>query len=171
MTTAPNRPGELLYRGPNVMMGYAASREDLALGNVTGGVLSTGDMAYMDEDGFLFITGRTKRDAKLFGLRINLDEVESMLRIHGPVAVVSKGDADSIGQTLWQDVLDLIYTGHSDLAWKLANAAGPKAQQKPFPALSDFCSLLRQSPYWPDLQPTLKDTPPACSTPATPASK
>jgi acyl-CoA synthetase (AMP-forming)/AMP-acid ligase II len=92
MTAEPNRSGELVYRGPNVMMGYAASREDLALGDVTGGVLSTGDMAYMDEDGFLFITGRTKRDAKLFGLRINLDEVESMLRIHGPVAVVSKGE-------------------------------------------------------------------------------
>ena len=118
-------------------------------------------------------------DAKGGGFHLALDKMQK----HAPTAavwnknlaairaVVSKGDADSIGQTLWQDVLDLIYTGHSDLAWKLANAAGPKAQQKPFPALSDFCSLLRQSPYWPDLQPTLKDTPPACSTPATPASK
>jgi len=92
LTTEPNRPGELVYEGPNVMMGYAAGREDLALGNVTGGVLRTGDMAYTDEDGFIFITGRAKRDAKLFGLRINLDEVESMLRAHGPVAVVGKGE-------------------------------------------------------------------------------
>lgn len=92
MTTEPNRPGELVYQGPNVMMGYAACREDLALGDVTGGVLSTGDMAYMDENGFLFITGRAKRDAKLFGLRINLDEVESLLRVHGPVAVVTYGE-------------------------------------------------------------------------------
>jgi len=92
LTTEPNRPGELIYHGPNVMMGYAAGRDDLALGNVTGGVLRTGDVAYTDEDGFIFITGRAKRDAKLFGLRINLDEVEGMLRGHGPVAVVSKGE-------------------------------------------------------------------------------
>jgi hypothetical protein len=86
-------------------------------------------------------------------------------------AVVTKGDADSIGQTLWQNVLDLIYTGHSDLAWKLVDAVGPNAQQKPFPTLSDFCSLLRQSPYWPDLQSTLKDPPPACADPASTAGK
>jgi acyl-coenzyme A synthetase/AMP-(fatty) acid ligase len=92
MTEERNCPGELIYKGPNVMMGYAACREDLASGTVTDGVLATGDMAYRDEDGFLFITGRAKRDAKLFGLRINLDEVESMLRSHGPVAVVSQGE-------------------------------------------------------------------------------
>ena len=32
---------------------------------------------------------------------------------------------------MWQTVLDLIYTGHSDLAWKFMDAAGPKAQQSP----------------------------------------
>jgi acyl-coenzyme A synthetase/AMP-(fatty) acid ligase len=84
--------GELIYHGPNVMMGYAASREDLALSDELDGTLATGDLARLDEDGYLFITGRAKRDAKVFGLRINLDEVESMLRIHGPVAVIGKGE-------------------------------------------------------------------------------
>ncbi|HVY94937.1 MAG TPA: hypothetical protein VHA14_19375, partial [Bryobacteraceae bacterium] len=41
---------------------------------------------------FIFITGRAKRDAKVFGLRINLDEVENLLRAHGPVAVIGKGE-------------------------------------------------------------------------------
>jgi len=80
--------------------------------------------------------------------------------------VVSQGDPNSIGTTLWQTVLDLIYTGHSDLAWKFVDAAGPKAQQKPFPTLTDFCSLLKQSPYWTDLGPSLQNPPPACSGPA-----
>ena len=75
------------------MMGYAASREDLALGDELGGVLRTGDLAALDEDGYIFITGRAKRDAKVFGLRINLDEVENLLRVHGPVAVIGKGEA------------------------------------------------------------------------------
>ena len=76
---------------------------------------------------------------------------------------VNAGSVDDIGQSLWGVVLDLIYAGHSDLAWKFVDAAGPKAQEKPFPALADFCGLLKQSPYWPDLQPTLKDTPAACA--------
>jgi hypothetical protein len=77
--------------------------------------------------------------------------------------VVAAGDADSIGTTMWQTVLNLIYGGQSDLAWKFVDALGPKAQQTPLPALGDFCSELKMSPYWPDLQPTLKDTPPACA--------
>ncbi|MGA2572325.1 MAG: hypothetical protein ABSF23_17605 [Terracidiphilus sp.] len=77
--------------------------------------------------------------------------------------VVAAGDAESIGTTMWQTVLDLIYTGHSDLAWKFVDALGPKAQQKPLPSLGDFCSLLKASPYWADLQPTLKDVPPKCA--------
>ncbi len=77
--------------------------------------------------------------------------------------VVVAGDADSIGTTMWQTVLDLIYSGNSQSAWKFVDALGPKAQQAPLPALSDFCALLKQSPYWPDLQPTLVDVPPACA--------
>uniref|UniRef100_Q029D5 AMP-dependent synthetase and ligase n=1 Tax=Solibacter usitatus (strain Ellin6076) TaxID=234267 RepID=Q029D5_SOLUE len=84
--------GELIYTGPNVMMGYATCREDLALGDVLQGRLATGDLARLDSEGFVTIEGRMKRDAKLFGLRINLDEIESMLRAHGPTAVISGPD-------------------------------------------------------------------------------
>lgn len=77
--------------------------------------------------------------------------------------VVSQSDDTNIGTTLWQTVLDLIYTGRSDLAWKFIDAVGPKAQQKPFPSLGDFCGLLKQSPYWPDLRPSLQNPPAACT--------
>lgn len=70
---------ELIYTGPNVMMGYAESREDLAKGDELGGVLHTGDLARQDDDGFFYITGRMKRFLKLFGKRFNLDEVEQIL--------------------------------------------------------------------------------------------
>jgi hypothetical protein len=65
--------------------------------------------------------------------------------------------------TLWNEVLDLIYTGHSELAWKFLDDVGPKAQESPFPNLADFCSLLKRSIYWPDLAATLKDVPAACA--------
>jgi acyl-CoA synthetase (AMP-forming)/AMP-acid ligase II len=88
LTDAPRTTGEVVYTGPNVMMGYATTREDLALGDVTGGCLRTGDLGYLDEEGYLFLTGRTSRFAKLFGLRLDLDAVEAILRRRSPAAVV-----------------------------------------------------------------------------------
>jgi acyl-coenzyme A synthetase/AMP-(fatty) acid ligase len=79
--------GELVYRGPNVMLGYAESRADLARGDDQGGVLATGDLGHVDDDGFHFVTGRAKRIAKVFGLRINLDEIEAA--VEGPAAAVA----------------------------------------------------------------------------------
>ena len=76
-------PGELLYRGENVSMGYAEGWADLALGDENRGVLSTGDIALRDEDGFFFITGRKKRFLKVYGNRVNLDEVERILQEQG----------------------------------------------------------------------------------------
>jgi acyl-coenzyme A synthetase/AMP-(fatty) acid ligase len=70
--------GEVLYTGPNVCMGYAEGRDDLAAGDVFNHVLHTGDMGYLDQAGRLTLTGRAKRSAKVFGLRVNLDEVEKL---------------------------------------------------------------------------------------------
>lgn len=89
-TTPDGRPiGEVLYEGPNVMLGYATSAEDLALPDQLGGTLRTGDLGYLDDDGFLFLVGRSKRIAKVFGLRVNLDEVEILLREQGPAVAVA----------------------------------------------------------------------------------
>jgi long-chain acyl-CoA synthetase len=88
--------GEIVYSGPNVMLGYAECRADLALGDTQGGVLRTGDLGRLDRDGCLWVTGRLKREAKLFGLRVNLDDLEAMVRVHGPAAVVGRTDSLSI---------------------------------------------------------------------------
>lgn len=86
--------GELIYYGSNVMLGYAESLADLAKGDECGGVLYTGDTATVDEEGFFTITGRMKRFIKLFGLRINLDEVERKLEalLQQPIACVGNDD-------------------------------------------------------------------------------
>lgn len=85
---------ELIYYGDNVMLGYAESLADLAKGDECSGVLHTGDVAVVDEDGYFKITGRMKRFIKLFGLRINLDEVERKLEavLHQPVACIGSDD-------------------------------------------------------------------------------
>lgn len=79
-TTHPKITGEVIYRGPNVMMGYAEDAAELALGDRLDGVLPTGDLGYLDEDGLLFITGRLRRIGKVFGNRISLDDLEQAAR-------------------------------------------------------------------------------------------
>lgn len=81
-------PGELVYEGPNVMLGYAETRAELA-GPAGPEVLRTGDIAERDADGFYRVVGRRSRFLKLVGLRIGLDEVERTLAARGlrPYAV------------------------------------------------------------------------------------
>jgi len=72
--------GELVYEGPNVTMGYAECGDDLIKGDEFNGVLHTGDMAKRDEDGFYYIVGRKKRFLKIYGNRVNLDEVDRLIK-------------------------------------------------------------------------------------------
>lgn len=78
-------------------------------------------------------------------------------------AVKNHVNSVEMGQVLWNPALDLIYTGHSDLAWKLVREANPKALRGDYPDLGEFCSHLKDSRFWPELKPTLKDVPPACA--------
>lgn len=83
---------EVVYHGPNVMMGYAETAADLAKPDELHGVLRTGDLGHLDDEGFLFITGRLKRIGKVFGVRVNLDDIERKLAPHGAVAAVAGDD-------------------------------------------------------------------------------
>lgn len=76
----PEVTGELVYEGPNVTMGYAECGEDLIKGDERCGRLQTGDMAKRDLDGFYFIVGRKKRFLKIYGNRVNLDEIDRLIK-------------------------------------------------------------------------------------------
>ncbi|MAT60418.1 MAG: AMP-dependent synthetase [Micrococcales bacterium] len=71
--------GELVYSGPNVMMGYALQRHDLA-SNKTTWELHTGDIAERTDAGLYRVVGRCSRIAKPFGLRVDLDRLERILQ-------------------------------------------------------------------------------------------
>lgn len=86
------REGELAYRGPNVMMGYALRAEDLAE-DATPPLLRTGDIAMRSGHDLFRIVGRKARFVKPFGLRINLDEVEALARERIAGAVAGGDDA------------------------------------------------------------------------------
>ena len=89
---ATGETGEVVYAGPNVMMGYAEALADLASGDTNGPELRTGDIGRLDVDGYLYITGRSKRIAKVSGVRVSLDEIEALISGRGPVAAVAAPD-------------------------------------------------------------------------------
>lgn len=76
----PETVGELIYEGDNVTLGYAECLEDLAKGDERRGRLETGDMAKFDADGYYYIVGRKKRFLKIFGNRVNLDEIDMLIK-------------------------------------------------------------------------------------------
>ena len=74
--------GELVYRGPNVMQGYASSRADLSQLDPPA-ELHTGDLAVRNAHGLYRVTGRLKRILKLHGHRVALDQLEQSLLAAG----------------------------------------------------------------------------------------
>lgn len=76
----PNMTGELVYEGANVTLGYAECGDDLIKGDERNGILQTGDMAKLDEDGYYYIVGRKKRFLKIYGNRVNLDEIDQLIK-------------------------------------------------------------------------------------------
>lgn len=89
--TAPETPGELAYEGPNVMMGYATEPGELAT-DQTPPRLVTGDIAVIRQEGLFFITGRSSRFVKPFGVRVNLDEVQSFVKLKHTTCAVTGND-------------------------------------------------------------------------------
>ncbi|MGJ9403474.1 AMP-binding protein [Arthrobacter sp. KK5.5] len=83
--------GELVYSGPNTMLGYAESPADLALGRVVD-ELRTGDLARLGDDGLYRIVGRRSRFVKIVGLRVDLGRVEALLADLGVDAAATGAD-------------------------------------------------------------------------------
>lgn len=100
---APDQVGELVYYGPNVTLGYALNGADLNKPDENRGRLVTGDMARRDADGYYYIVGRKKRFLKILGKRINLDDVERLLKKRFDTGDIACGGRDD---ELWIYVVD-----------------------------------------------------------------
>lgn len=78
--TQPYTPGEIVYEGNNVSLGYAENYKDLDKGDQNAGVLKTGDIGVLDHDRFLYIKGRKSRFLKICGKRYSLLEIEKLIQ-------------------------------------------------------------------------------------------
>ena len=152
--------GELVFRGPGVMLGYAETAADLARGR-TVDVLRTGDLARQTPEGLYQVVGRLNRFVKLFGLRIDLERVEGLLAREGLdsyclgdddqlVVVLAGGDAGVARRVVTQALrlpghavrvavlpeLPRLASGKPDyrLAGELSRAQGPLQEKASGPA-------------------------------------
>ncbi|GAA5235466.1 acyl--CoA ligase [Verticiella sediminum] len=79
---APGEPGDIHVRGPGVMLGYYRNPEQTAAAILPGGWLATGDIGYLDDDGALFISGRSKDLIIRSGFNVYPIEVEAVINAY-----------------------------------------------------------------------------------------
>ena len=94
--TEPHVTGELVYEGANVTLGYAECGDDLVKDDERNGRLETGDMAQFDEEGYYYIVGRKKRFLKIYGNRVNLDEIDRLIKGEYEIEVATSGKDDHL---------------------------------------------------------------------------
>ena len=98
----PGKRGELRVRGPHMMTGYRNRPEETAR-TIRDGFIYTGDIGYLDDDGFVFITDRKKDVVFVKGFNVFPREVEEVIHSHpkvGMAAVVGAPDSRSGGERL-----------------------------------------------------------------------
>ncbi|MFT9846102.1 fatty acid--CoA ligase family protein [Aneurinibacillus sp. REN35] len=98
---ARGQVGELIVRGPNVMKGYLNMPEETSR-TLQDGWLYTGDMGYMDEDGYIFIVDRKKDMIIVGGYNVYPREVEEVLYEHPQIieaAVIGVPD-ENVGEAV-----------------------------------------------------------------------
>ena len=156
----PNTVGEILARGPNIMVGYWRQPE-LTAEAMRGGWYHTGDAGYLDEDGFLFLEGRVKDMIVSGGENVYPIEVENVLTEHPSVkecAVIG------IPHEIWGEAVHAVVILEADagvreeelIGYCKENLAGYKCpvsvsfRDEPMP-LSSVNKVLKtelRKPYW-----------------------
>jgi acyl-CoA synthetase (AMP-forming)/AMP-acid ligase II len=94
----PGAEGELWIRGPQIMKGYLNRPDETAAAIDREGWYHTGDVGYVDDEGWFFIVDRTKELIKYKGMQVAPAELEALLLTHPAVldaAVIRKADEEA----------------------------------------------------------------------------
>jgi acyl-CoA synthetase (AMP-forming)/AMP-acid ligase II len=95
---ARGQEGELWIRGPQIMKGYLNQPEETAAAIDAEGWYHTGDVGYVDDEGWFYIVDRTKELIKYKGMQVAPAELEALLLTHPAVmdaAVIRKADEEA----------------------------------------------------------------------------
>uniref|UniRef100_A0A7N0UU74 4-coumarate--CoA ligase n=1 Tax=Kalanchoe fedtschenkoi TaxID=63787 RepID=A0A7N0UU74_KALFE len=82
----PNQPGELWIKGPILMKGYLGDAEATAATLTPDGWLKTGDVCYVDEEGYFYVVDRLKELIKYKGYQVAPAELEQLLQSHPEIS-------------------------------------------------------------------------------------
>ena len=82
----PNSSGHVLVRGPNITPGYCYKDAAATAAAFTNGWFRTGDCGYLDDDGFLFLTGRVSEFINRGGEKVAPSEIDDVFHGHPDVA-------------------------------------------------------------------------------------
>ncbi|RMD87172.1 MAG: long-chain fatty acid--CoA ligase [Alphaproteobacteria bacterium] len=151
----PGEPGEVIVRGPQVMRGYRGRAAETAE-TVRDGWLHTGDIGFLDEDGFLTIVDRKKDMLLVSGFNVYPAEIEAVLAAHpgvAEVAVVGAPD-DRSGEVPWAYVVRTDPTLDADT---LAQHAAAELTNYKRPRRYVFLDALPKSPVGKILRRELRD--------------
>jgi len=152
--------GEICVRGPQVMKGYWNMPDETAKTLTPDGWLKTGDMGYMDENGFVFITDRKKDMILVSGFNVYPNEIEGVLAMHPGItesAAVGVHD-DKSGEAVKVVVVrkDPNLTSEQVIAFCRERLAAYKV-----PKHVEFRTELKKSPIGKVLRRELRDPAPA----------
>ncbi|MBN2514641.1 MAG: AMP-binding protein [Deltaproteobacteria bacterium] len=128
--------GELVIRGAAVMKGYW-NRDDLTKQTLANGWLHTGDLGYMDEDGYIYFVDRKKDMIKTGGENVSSQEVEGIIQRYPGVAMVA---VIGLPDPYWMEVVSAFVvprpgqelTEEAIIGFCKENMAGYKVPKKVF---------------------------------------
>jgi len=138
--------GEICVRGKNVTKGYLRNPTANKEGFFPNGWFRTGDQGYLDEEGFLFLTGRLKELINRGGEKIMPGEVDSVLLEHPDVAeAVTFGAPDQLlGQVVHAAVV--LKPGRKATAADIQKFAKEKLAAFKVPAVIHFTEVVPRTP-------------------------
>ena len=160
--TNPGEPGEIFVQGPNIMIGYWNRDEETAHALVDGWYRS-GDVAYVDDDGYLYVVDRAKDMIISGGENIYTSEVENAVYAHPAVAeaAVFGIPHDEWGETVHVEVVlkpgaeltadELVADCRTRIAgYKLPRSVAIRPADRPLPKSGAGKILKRdlREPYW-----------------------
>ena len=85
----PDTQGELVLKGPGVFTGYYNNPEENKKAFISDGFFKTGDVAMIDEEGYITLTGRIKEMINRGGESISTREIEGLISQHPDVVTVA----------------------------------------------------------------------------------
>lgn len=156
ISVSPGELGEIVIKGPNVMLGYWGRPQDTAQ-VIKDGWFHTGDIGRMDEDGYFYIVDRLKDMVNVSGFNVYPTEVENVIYQHRAVAEVAVyGVPDLVkGEIVQANIV--LKTGHTLTAEQISEFCSERMATFKMPQAFKFVESIPKNPTGKTLKRCLRE--------------